>query len=286
MVNHAGEKLTDLKTAIADIPDGAMIGIGGNTLNRAPMAAAAELARQGKRGLALVKTAGAMDIDLLCLAGCVDSVDAGFVGYESLYGLARHYRACVEAGKVKTNEHACYTVISALRAAVAGVGFMPVAGLVSGGLPRVNPRFRRVRDPFTGEDVTVVSALRPDYALIHVHRADAFGNAAIDGPLYEDILLAKASRRVILTAEEIVDTSRFRDAGPADIPGFLVSRVVHAPRGAAPCACHGLYGPDDGSVRAFLSLTDEDGLWAWLGEMERRRELPERAFAGEGIRRV
>ena len=44
------------------------MGLGGNTLNRAPMAAVFEMVRQKKRGLRVVKTAGAMDVDALCLA--------------------------------------------------------------------------------------------------------------------------------------------------------------------------------------------------------------------------
>ena len=47
-----------------------------------------EMVRQKKRGLRVVKTAGAMDVDALCLAGCAASVDAGFISYESQYGLA------------------------------------------------------------------------------------------------------------------------------------------------------------------------------------------------------
>jgi len=120
------KKICGLAEAIGTISDGAMIGLGGNTLNRAPMAAVRELAAQGRRGLRLVKTAGGLDIDLLCAAGCVDTVDAGFISCESRFGLAQHYRRAVQKGEVVAHEHACYTVISALRAASCGVPFMPV----------------------------------------------------------------------------------------------------------------------------------------------------------------
>lgn len=264
-------KLTDLKNLIAGIPDGACVGLGGNTLNRAPMAAVFELAKQNKRSLAIVKTAGAMDIDLLCLAGCVQSVDAGFVSYESEYSLAQHYRASVQKGLVKVNEHACYTVISALRAASYGVPFMPVRGMIVSDLLDVNPTFKRITDPYSGDPVTLVSAISPDYALLHVHRADANGNAVIEGPKYEDVLLSRAARKVILTTEELVDMSYFRQsAHKADIPGFLVAGVAHVPQGAAPCACHGVYGPDHNDIQKFLSIKNASDLLVYLarkGEM-------------------
>ncbi len=258
-------KLLSLHEAIAAIPDGATVGLGGNTLNRAPMAAVFEIVRQNKRSLALVKTAGAMDIDVLCLAGCVKSVDAGFISYESEYSLAQHYRLSVQKGLVKANEHACYTIISALRAASYGIPFMPVRGLIASDLIDVNSYFRRITDPFSGDPVTLVSAIRPDVAILHVHKADAAGNALILGPKYEDILFSRAAKKVILTAEEVVDEAYFRGSETkADIPGFLVSGVVHMPRGAAPCACHGAYGLDHENIKQFLSIKSANELPAYL----------------------
>ena len=259
------KKLTSLQEAIAAIPDGAVVGLGGNTLNRAPMAAVFELARQNKRCLSLVKTAGAMDIDLLCLAQCVASVDAGFVSYETEFSLAQHYRKSVEKGLVKANEHACYTVICALRAAAYGAPFLPVTGLREGDLLRVNPCFRRITDPFSGDPVTLVRAIRPDWSILHVHRADPDGNGAILGPQYEDVLLSRASKKVLLTTEELVDRDYFRQGeSKADIPGFLVSAVVYLPKGASPCACHGHYSPDKEQISSFLRLRDRDQLMEWL----------------------
>ena len=82
-------KLCTLAEAISLVHDGDCVGLGGNTLNRAPMAAVFELIRQGRKNLRVVKTAGAMDVDALCLGGCAGIVDAGFVSYESQYGLAQ-----------------------------------------------------------------------------------------------------------------------------------------------------------------------------------------------------
>jgi len=265
------KKVMDLPQAISLIENGAAVGLGGNTLNRAPMAAVFEMARQQKRDLALVKTAGGMDIDVLCLAGCVKSVDAGFISYESEYSLAQHYRVSVQNGTIRANEHACYTVISALRAASYGIPFMPVKGLITSDLIDANPYFTRIKDPFSGTEITVVKAIRPDYAVIHVQAADEKGNAMIEGPKYEDILLSTASRKVIVTAEKIVPAGFFeKSQRKADIPHFLVAAVVPVAGGAAPCACYPHYGVDDETIRKFLTIKDATELPAYLSERGRR----------------
>ena len=258
-------KLCTIEEAIALVKDGDCVGLGGNTLNRAPMAAVFELVRQGRKNLRVVKTAGAMDVDALCMGGCVSTVDAGFISYESHYGLAQRYRMSVQKGIVKANEHACYTVISALRAASYGIPFMPVRGLKVSDLRKVCDYFADVTDPFTGETLAAVKAIQPDFAIVHAQIADEQGNALIEGPKYEDVLFSRASKKVIVTAERIVGDGWFAaHAQKADIPHFMVAAVVHARKGAAPGACYGHYQPDDKAVRDFLALEDEEALRRYI----------------------
>ena len=188
-----------------------------------------ELVRQDKRGLEIVKTAGAYDVDLLCGTGCAAAVAAGFVGFETAFGMAPSYRRSVEQGRVEAKEHACYTVIAGMRAAIQGVPFMPVAGMTGSDVLAARG-FRTIADPYGGAEVVAVPALTPDVAIIHVHEADAAGNARIVGTRFEDVLMAQAARRVILTAERLVDGETF-EAAPETvaIPGFLVDAVVEVP---------------------------------------------------------
>lgn len=258
-------KLMSLTQAVELIHDNDTVGIGGNVLHRAPMALVREIARQEKKGLHIVKTAGAMDVDLLCLAECVSSVDAGFISYETEYSLAGHYRKAVQNGIVKGNEHACYTVISALRAASAGIPFMPVKGLQISELIEVNDYFTRIQDPFSGELVTVVKAIVPDVVILHVQEADKNGNALILGPKYDDVLLSRAGKKVILTAETIVPESKFAfSSDKADIPHFLVNAVVHMPKGAAPCSCPSKYSIDRGNLDFFKAIKNKEELRDYL----------------------
>jgi glutaconate CoA-transferase subunit A len=197
-------------------------------------------------------------------------VDAGFISYETKFGLAEHYRKAVQEGRVTANEHACYTVMSALRAARAGAPFMPVRGLVNSDLIEKNDCFTVISDPFTGDPTTVVRAICPDYAILHTHRACEMGNAVIEQPAFDDLLLARAAKHVIITAEEIVPASRIRrEADRVNIPGLLVDAVVPLMNGAKPCSCWPEYEIDEAGVAGFKALGAADQLPGWLEGYER-----------------
>lgn len=263
------DKRKTLQEAASIVQDGDTLALGGNVLHRAPLAFVRELIRQQKSQLHIVKTAGAHDIDLLCAAGAVRTVSAGFVSYETKYGLASHYRKAVQNGEVKTNEHACYTVISALRAATMNVPFMPVHGLKYGDLIEKNDYFVVVEDPFGGEPVTLVQSIVPDVAVIHVQECDQNGNALIFGPKYEDVLMSRAAKKVIITTERIVSENKMKQSREQiDIPGFLVEAVVHVPQGASPGSCYKHYETNDRSITSFLQMTTKEEMNDYIATFE------------------
>ena len=265
------DKLKNIRDVVGSIEDGCSLALGGNTLNRAPMSFCRELARQGKRSLELIKTAGGMDVDILCLAGSVKSVDAGFISFETKYGLADNYRKAVQGGRVKANEHACYTVVSALRAAVSGVPFMPVRGLVNSDLIGANDYFKSVQCPFSGETLTAVRAISPDVAVIHVHEADRSGNALIKGPKFDDVLMSRAAKRVVIITEKLLPDTYFQSRTTSvDIPHFLVSDVVHIPGGAFPNACAPNYEVSEAGTAEYQALETPSELDAYLKKLERK----------------
>ena len=144
---------------------------------------------------------------------------------------------------------------------------MPFAGLAGSDLPRVSG-FASVRDPYGGGEVLVIQAIRPDVALIHVQEADQDGNLRIAGSPSEDVLLAKASVRIIATAERIVPSQRFREQPELTaLPGFLVDLVVEAPRGAWPTSCAGDYGYDADFLGAYVAAAkSQEGFDGFLRE--------------------
>ncbi len=101
----ARAKLMALAEAARLVPDGACITVGGTLLHRTPAAFVRELARQGRRGLALIKPSPAYDVDLLCAAGCLARSNFGIATFEASFGMARSFRRAVEAGRVRHTEN-------------------------------------------------------------------------------------------------------------------------------------------------------------------------------------
>lgn len=264
-------KVVTLSEAVKLVSPGDMVCLGGNVLHRAPMAFTRELIRNNVGNLRVVKTAGGHEVDILCGAELVTSVDAGFISYESEYGLATFYRKSVESGNVKGNEHACYTVICALRAAAYGVPFMPVKGLMYGDLLIKNDYFKVVEDPFGNGNITLVKALNPDIAIIHVQECDKNGNSIIYGPKYDDVLMSRAAKKVIITTEQIVHESKIKANNmDVDIPGFLVNAVVHTPKGASPCSCYKKYDVDNKVLREFINKKTKEEILHYVDSYEKQ----------------
>jgi glutaconate CoA-transferase subunit A len=258
-------KVKTIEEAASLISDGQRLAMGGLLLQRIPAAFARELARQEKKGLKVMKTGANYDFDLLCFAGCLEEVAAGYVSFEAEFGLAPNFRRAVQEGKVQFEENSCYTVISSLRAAAFGVPFMPIADLGESYL--VN-KFKIVNNPYGNGEVLTVPAIYPDWAVLHVQKADEEGNAIIYGPVFEDIFMTRAARKIILTTEKIVSRDEMsRESDLAVIPGFKVAAVVETPKGALPGACYPYYDYSSEHVKEYLSIKDLDGLKRYLEEV-------------------
>jgi glutaconate CoA-transferase subunit A len=114
--------------------------------------------------------------------------------------------------------------------------------------------------------------------VIHVPEADVDGNARIYGSPFWDRLMSRGSRRVIITAEEIV-TRTYLAQQPelTAIPELFVAAVVHAPGGAWPGSCFPRYDVDYPAVEAYLSTPgDPESLAGYLLQTAARdrAELP------------
>lgn len=260
-------KITSLSEAIAEfVQDGDTVYAAGFT-HLIPFAAGHEIIRQGRKDLILARATPDLIYDQMVAAGCARKVIFSYMGNPGV-GSLRFVRAEIEAGNLAWEEYSHFGMISRLQAGAAGLPFMPMNATGAGDLETHNPQHRRVTDPYSGREVVVVPALNPDVAIVHVQRADAEGNAQIWGIIGEQKEAAFAARRVILTAEEIVDAAVIRsDPNRTLIPGFIVDAVCHVPYAAHPSYTQGYYDRDNELYLAWdkISQTREE-VQAYLDE--------------------
>ncbi len=141
-----------------------------------------------------------------------------------------------------------------------GAPFLPVRGILGSIYPEVNADFQVIPDPFSGEDMVVVKALKPDVTLVHGSKGDDLGNILI--PRASDWALAiRASRTVIATVEERVAGPLQEEADWRLIPAIQLSALVHCPGGAAPTGYPGYYDLDEGQMALYLQSAKDPAAW-------------------------
>ena len=282
-------KLVSLSDAIQNyVHDGDTVYAAGFT-HLIPFAAGHEIIRQGRKDLTLARATPDLIYDLMVAAGCARKVIFSYSGNPGV-GSLKWLREGIQNGTLEWEEYSHFGMISRLQAGASGLPFMPMRQTGAVDLEQVNPQYRRVKDPYGGEDVIVVPALNPDVAIVHVQRADSEGNAHIWGILGEQREAAFAAKHVILTAEEIVDESVIRsDPNRTLIPAMIVDAVCHVPYCAHPSYTQGYYdrdnefylaweeiSKDEASVKAYLDewvfgVRDRAEYWQKLGEETQRR---------------
>lgn len=241
-------KVTTLSAAISDhVNDGDVVALQNMATQAAPMAAVRELIRQEKRNLTLVVLVGGMAVDWLSAAGVIDHLIGAAVSMEQ-FGLCQQYRKAVEGGRLRVEELSETALNARLGAGARNLPFLPTRGLIGTDLIAMNAdNLRLIEDPFGGRPVVACRALVPDVALVHAHRADAAGNVQYEPTtLWPDIgIFPKAARKVIVTAEEIVESDVLRrNPDRTVLPGFIVDAVVEVPFGAHPTSFFPEYGYD------------------------------------------
>src|SRR6202158_5858973 len=200
-------KLVSMQRAIADhVPSGSMVAMGAQLEQMIPFAAGHEIIRQGRLDLTLVGPISDILFDQMIGAGCVSRVMAAWVGNASS-GAGYCFRRAVEhaiPNAIETVDYTNFTLAMALHAAALGVPFLPTYAALGSDLLKSNGNLREFVSPVNEERLIAVRALRPDVAIVPVQRADAFGNSHLWGNLGVAIDGARASRKVIVVAEEIV----------------------------------------------------------------------------------
>jgi acyl CoA:acetate/3-ketoacid CoA transferase alpha subunit len=220
---------------------------------RAPMSLARELCRQGKKHLRAVGQ-GVLELDLWIEAGLIEAMDITYHGLE-VYGISHALRRAAESGKLKLVEWSNGAITWRMKAAAMGVPFIPVKSMLGSDTLRYSSA-KVVECPFTGEKVALLPAIVIDVGLIHAHRADRYGNAQIEGISGFAFEMARACKRLIVSAEEIVDSEEIRKyPDRTTIPYYLVDAVVHAPFGSHPGEMVYVYDRDTEHLRNYVEMS-------------------------------
>ncbi len=259
--DHKPRGLVDKRMTVREaverfVHDGDFVAIGGFGHVRVPMAVIYEIIRQGRRDLAVAGKTGVHDIDVLIGAGCVSRVECAYAFGHELRGLSPSGRRAVENGTVRViGELSNGTYQWRFLAGMMGIPFIPVRSLAG------TDTFEKssaivIQDPWSEKPVTLIPAAYPDVALLHVPRCDRFGNAQIDGIPMEDVELARAGRRVVITAEEIIDEEEIRrQPDRTVVPFYVVDAVCEVPFGGHPGQMPYRYFFDEAHIGEWLSLS-------------------------------
>ncbi len=211
-------------------------------------AAGHEIIRQNIKDLVICRLTPDLIYDQMIAHGCARKVVfswAGNPGVGPLYGLRR----AVEQGiprSIEIEEYTHFGMVARFMAGASKLPFMHLNTFSGSSLPENNKNIKSVRCPFTGKVFAAVPALNPDVAIVQVQRVDRDGNAQIWGLMGVQREAAFASKKVIIVAEELVESSITRsDPNRTLIPGMKVDAVVIEPFAAHPSYAQGYYDRDN-----------------------------------------
>lgn len=248
--------------------------ITGNYTESLPLSLIFEIIRQRKKGLTYYSQSGSLDGDFLVAGDCVDKMISAFLskfgGRDAGCMVERYQRA----GKLLVEDYTNFTYSARLAAGAYGYSYMPVLpAIMDTDVFRVrgfmgDNKFGVTTCPFTGRQIPVVPAANPDVCLLHVQRADKFGNAQHWGGLGSTVHACLASKKIIVTCEEIVDHDIILSSPHLTIvPAFRVSAVIEEPYGCHPTELPG-YRNRDMAMSSLItsSYAKEEGLKTLLDE--------------------
>lgn len=240
------------------IKDGDYIAIGGFGANRIPTAIIHEIVRQGKKHLGFAGHTSTHDFQLLVAGECFDRCDIAYIIGLEARGLSPAARRYIESGKCKLTEWTNATLSWRIKAAAMGLSFMPARNILGTDTFKYSAA-KEIECPFTGKKFAAHPALYPDFAAIHVHECDVYGNAHVYGASVSDQDLAKASRRVVLTTERIIPTEKIRQNPEGTfIPFWCVDAVIEVPYGSYPGNMAYEYFSDEEHLREWLKVEKDE----------------------------
>ncbi len=203
--------------AVADVPEGALIMMGGFGLCGIPENLIAALRRKGTGNLTVVSNNAGVDnfgIGLLLETRQVKKMIATYVGENKLF------ESLVLKGEMEVELNPQGTLSERIRAAGAGIpGFYTPTGygtLIGEG--------KEVRD-FNGRPCVLEHALRADFAFVKAWKGDRWGNLVYRKTARNfNPMMATAAQVTIAEVEELAEVGQL-DPDQVHTPGVFVHRI-------------------------------------------------------------
>lgn len=218
------DKRKDIDQALSCIHSGDTVMIGGFTLSGCPLGLLRRLSEKPVRGLTAVSedigyantTSFIRAVDGLFERGIITKVCVSFIGAAN-----RKASDLIQGGKLEYELIPQGTLAERIRAAGAGLGgFYTPTGI---GTAAEQGKEKRV---IQGKEYLLELPLHADVALVKAYKADYMGNAIFKYSAQNfNPLMAMAADKVILEAEEIVETGELNPE-QVQLPGIFVDYVV------------------------------------------------------------
>jgi glutaconate CoA-transferase, subunit A len=256
-----------LADAVASlVHDGDTVALEGFT-HLIPFAAGHEIIRQRRKDLTLIRMTPDLLYDQMIGMGCARKLVFSWGGNPGVGSLHRMRDAYTDSWPVplELEEHSHSAMAHAYAAGASNLPFAMFRGYVGADLPTVNANIRTVTCPFTGEVLAAVPAHRPDVGVIHAQRADRKGNVLIEGILGVQKEAVLASKRSLVTVEEVVDDLGAPSLNSCVIPSWAITAVSVVPNGAWPSYAHGYSARDNAFYIEWDPIARErDTFLAWM----------------------
>ena len=267
MARKLGDKIMTAKEAVEKfVFDGAIVGMGGQSIGRCSMALSHEIVRQGHKELTLVGCNLALSMDIMVGAGLVKRTECG-TGNLERFGTAFRWRRGIEDGSLEIDDYSHLGMATRFLAGSLGLPFMPTKSML--GTDILNKKkvtadhkpFEMLDNPWNpGEPVVLLPACTPDVSIIHAQKADEMGNIIIEGFTTQEPEMIKASKAVIVSCEQIISSDEVRrDPDRTTIPYLFVDAVVEQPWGAYPTSTYGYYEHDSDHIREYQAVARPGG---------------------------
>ncbi|SNT76641.1 3-oxoacid CoA-transferase subunit A [Paracoccus seriniphilus] len=213
------KSVADLETAVAPIPDGASVMIGGFGSSGIPLALIDALLAQGASGLTVISNnagAGETGIAKLLKAGRVAKVICSYPRTPGSIWFEKRY----QTGEVELEVVPQGTLAERIRAAGAGLGgFLTPTGY---GTLLAEGKETRV---IGGRGYVMELPLHADFALLHAERADRWGNLGFHATARNfNPVMAMGARHAVAEVRQLCATPL--DPEHVVTPGIFVQSVV------------------------------------------------------------